>query len=272
MRRLLSLFSAGFLISGCSTLVEVPKISAAESSLNPQEAWKSVVASYVDEKGRVDFQRLSKDPSKLRIYVNYIAKESPKSSPAKFSNPESVLAYYLNSYNALSMYNILDSGIPESLGGLKKVKFFYFKKFTIGGETMSLYTYENDIIRKVGEERVHFALNCMSGGCPRLPRYPFPSKDLAAELEKQAKFFFNEERNVQVDATKKVVRLSEILSFFTEDFLKKAPNLIAYVNKYRNTKVPEGYEVEFIPYDWTVNAQPKPETKVSNTCHTVLGT
>ena len=155
------------------------------------------------------------------------------------------------------MYNILDAGIPESLSGLKKVKFFYFRKFIIGGEEMSLYTYENEIIRKQGEERVHFALNCMSAGCPRLPRYPFVSDDLHSELHSQAKFFFNEPRNVEISHEKKIVRLSEILKFFTEDFLSKAPTLIMYVNKYRNDKIPENYEVEFIPYDWTVNAQPK---------------
>lgn len=126
---------------------------------------------------------------------------------------------------------------------------------------MSLYDYENKIIRKQGEELVHFALNCMSAGCPRLPRYPFPSENLQAELEKQANYFFSEERNLQIDNQKKLVRLSEILKFFTDDFLKKEPTLIGYVNKYVTTKIPQDYEVEFIPYDWTINAQPKKMAK-----------
>ncbi len=245
------------LLSGCSTLVKVPEISAVEGSVNPQEAWRKVLATYVDDKGRVNFEGLSRDPSQLRIYVAYVAKEGPSNHPEKFTSKEQKLAYYLNSYNALSMYNIIDSGIPESLSGLKKVKFFYFKKFVIAGEEMSLYKYENSVIRAMGEERVHVALNCMSAGCPRLPKVPFMAQSLDTDLDKLAKYFFNESRNVQVDKEKKVMKVSEILSFFTDDFLKKAKNLVGYVNKYHTEKIPEDYEVEFIPYDWTVNAQPK---------------
>jgi len=55
---------------------------------------------------------------------------------------------------------------------------------------------------------------------------------------------------------KHVLRLSEILQFYTADFLAVAPSLASYVNRYRVALVPENYEVEFIPYDWTINRQP----------------
>ena len=51
------------------------------------------------------------------------------------------------------------------------------------------------------------------------------------------------------------MRLSQILQFYTDDFLKKAPSLVAYVNKYRQDKIPEAWKVEFIPYDWQLNSQ-----------------
>ena len=96
----------------------------------------------------------------------------------------------------------------------------------------------------------------MSKGCPRLPRIPFTGKRLNQELEEQAQFFFSEERNVRVDNGEKTVYLSEILDFFPEDFLKKASSLIAYANRYRtqDMKLPEGYKVDFISYDWKVNS------------------
>ncbi|MCI0400628.1 MAG: DUF547 domain-containing protein [Gammaproteobacteria bacterium] len=50
---------------------------------------------------------------------------------------------------------------------------------------MSLYAYENDVIRKLGEPRVHFALNCVALGCPILPKKPFTGKWLDAELERE---------------------------------------------------------------------------------------
>jgi len=39
------------------------------------------------------------------------------------------------------------------------------------------------------------------------------------------------------------VRLSQILQFYTDDFLKKASSLIAYVNKHRQDKIPDGWKV-----------------------------
>ena len=79
---------------------------------------------------------------------------------------------------------------------------------------------------------------------------------LDAQLDREAKRFFNESRNISVDDPAKLLSLSGILSFFTSDFLAHAPSLAAYVNRYRDAKVPESYTVRFIPYDWTINRQP----------------
>jgi len=68
-----------------------------------------------------------------------------------------------------------------------------------------------------------------------------------------AKLFFNEDRNVQLLPQKQTVRFSDILRFYTKDFLKQAPSLTAYANRYREEKIPSGWKEEFIPYDWVVN-------------------
>ena len=67
--------------------------------------------------------------------------------------------------------------------------------------------------------------------------------------------FFSEDRNVALDSEGRVVRFSEILRFYTKDFLAKAPTLIAYANLYRSDPIPSDWKVEFIPYDWTLNSQ-----------------
>ncbi len=51
------------------------------------------------------------------------------------------------------------------------------------------------------------------------------------------------------------MRFSDILRFYTEDFVKQAPTLTAYANRYREAKIPAGWKEEFIPYDWVVNKQ-----------------
>jgi len=73
-------------------------------------------------------------------------------------------------------------------------------------------------------------------------------------------FFSEEPRNVDVREAEKTVRFSSILKFYTKDFLvpnTDAKTLIEYANKYRERKIPEGFEVKWIPYDWTLNQMPR---------------
>jgi hypothetical protein len=123
---------------------------------------------------------------------------------------------------------------------------------------MSLYAYENDVIRKLGDPRTHFALNCSARGCPVLPRTPFTGDKLDAELDRETHKFFSENRNLRIDHPNKTVNVSEILEFYTEDFTPThAPTLIAYINRYLADPIPEDYAVQFIDYDWTIaNSRP----------------
>ena len=110
------------------------------------------------------------------------------------------------------------------------------------------------MIRPLGEPRVHMALNCMSISCPRLPRSAFLPEQVEQQLQQESEYFVAEARNVTLEAD--TLRLSEIFKLYTEDFLKTAPSLAAWVNRYRKTPVPENLKVEFTPYDWGINRQP----------------
>lgn len=244
-----ALFVLPLVLNACSTLVKAPEALRDFRAEPPLAAYVRVLERYVNERGEVDFPALQGNRADLDHYVAYVAR-----TPAShFAEGSERLAHYINSYNALSMYNVLESGIPKTHAGWAKVRFFYLREFIIGGRAMSLYAYENDVIRKLGEPRVHFALNCSALGCPILPRTPFRARGLEQELDRETRRFFAEQRNLRVDHAKKKVYLSAILDFYTEDFTPAhAPNLIAYVNRYVSTPVPEGYAVDFIDYDWTV--------------------
>lgn len=242
------------LSSACAIPIPPPGTAASAAPSAAENAWAGVLSRFVDEKGRIDFAGMAREPGDLETYVAYLARVSPASEPRSFPTPESKLAFYINAYNALAMYDVLRSGQPRDLNAVK-VRFFYRNRFRLGGASLSLYHLENEVIRPMGDPRIHTALNCMARGCPRLPREPFRAELLDLELEACARDFFNEERNVMLDPEKRTVRLSQILDFYTGDFLKKAPSLIAYVNQYRERKIPEGWKVEFIPYDWRLNAQ-----------------
>ncbi|MBI4206400.1 MAG: DUF547 domain-containing protein [Betaproteobacteria bacterium] len=240
----------------CAAIV-VPPAIAQEREADALAHWAKVLEVFVNDRGEVDFQGLAKNPADLKAYVDFIARVSPESKPALFPTRESRIAYHVNAYNALSMWNVIDSDIPKSLSGFTKVWFFGFKRFSIGGKAMSLYAYENEVIRPLGDERVHFALNCMSVGCPRLPRAPFTANALNVELDREARHFLGESRNLKRAPETKTVRLSEIFDFYKEDFLQRSPSLIAYVNRYASEKIPEDYQIEFIEFDWTVKDQGK---------------
>jgi Protein of unknown function, DUF547 len=244
-----SLLLVLLLLNGCTTLVPIPTTPPILEKDHPIDDYARVLQNYVNERGEVDFQSLKKHRAGLDKYVVYIA-QRPASS---INNPNERLAHYLNSYNALSMYNVLESGIPKTHAGWAKISFFYLREFHIGGKPMSLYAYENDVIRKLKEPRIHFALNCSALSCPILPRTPFTGAGLNQEFDRETRKFFSESRNLRIDHSSKTVYLSELLDFYTDDFVSKStPSLIDYVNQYSPEKIPEDYVVEFIPYDWTI--------------------
>jgi hypothetical protein len=244
-------------LTGCVTTYGPQTITPAPDRESARAAWQKVLEKHVDAQGRVQFDAAGKDPN-LQAYVAYIARENPLTQPDKFPDRSEALAEYLNSYNALALYGVVQSGERKGfLNGLSRAKFFAFTKYVVGGKEISLYDYENKTIRKLGEPRVHMALNCMSVGCPRLPREAFVGATLEQQLQDAAVEFFNSSKHVQVDTGNKIARLSEILDFFTEDFVREGESLLVYVNRYRKEKIPTDYKVEFIPYDWALNWQPQ---------------
>jgi len=205
----------------------------------------------VDGSGRVDFAGIAADPAPLEAVVRAIGTNDPAAEPTRAGQ----LASHINAYNALAMYGVVRDGIPRRLSLLDRVRFFKLTRFIVGGRPISLYDYENDVIRPIGEERVHFALNCMAVSCPRLPARPFSAPDLDAELDRAARLFFSEPRHITVDDANRTVFFSAILDFYTGDFRAKAPSLIAYANRYHAPPIPADYRTRFFSYDWTINAQ-----------------
>lgn len=258
IKKLFALLLAAFVV-GCAS-VPRPSIPAfaleGQTSAPPYDAWGRVLDKYVDAEGRIDFAGVAKDRGDLDRFVAYVYDIGPNNRPELFTTPQQVLAFHINAYNALAMHKVIETGIPASLAGMKKISFFALGKVRVGGVDISLYDYEYKVIRALGDPRIHVALNCMSVGCPRLPREVFLPEKLEVQLDREARKFFSEARNVSVDDTNKVLTLSEILKFFTGDFLAVAPSLAAYVNRYRDPKIAENYRVEFFDYDWTINRQP----------------
>jgi len=240
------------LVAGRLAVVPVPQIPLTDAKA-AQAAWARVLARFVNTQGEVDFDAMSRDRADLDRYVRFVA-DTPWSS---ITDARERLAHLINTYNALSMFNVIESGIPASHAGWRKLIFFVYRKFHIGGHVMSLYRFENDVIRpfmrSLGDPRVHFALNCSAVSCPMLPRTPFTAGALDVELERESKAFFAQPQNFRIDSATHTVWLSEILKFYTEDFVPvQGRNLIEFANRYSVHPAPLDYLVRFTPYDWTI--------------------
>jgi Protein of unknown function, DUF547 len=249
-------------LAACSTIVK-PSAASADAPLptlsQAEQGYARVLQRHVNTQGEVDFVALRDDTSDaglpaLESYLRAIAATSLDAVPQDATLAANTrLAHMINAYNALSMYNVIASGIPRTHAGTAKLTFFVLRKFDIGGKTMSLYAFENDVIRKLGEPRIHFALNCSAVSCPVLPRTPFTAAALDQELDRETRAFFARPENLRIDTAQRTVYFNEILKFYTEDFTPShAPSLINYAQKYSSPTIPADYATAFTPYDWTV--------------------
>lgn len=233
--------------------VPTPTAQAADA------AWARVLATFVNPRGEVDFDALARDRGDLDTYVRHVAVTALDPLPEW---PERV-AHMINAYNALSMFNVLQSGIPATHAGFNKLGFFVLRKLEVGGVPMSLRSFENDLIRPLArrrdDPRIHFALNCSAVACPVLPRVPFTAQGLEAELERETRAFFARPENFRIDAASGTVWLSELLDFYPEDFVPRpAASLLQYANRYVVQPAPPTYQLRFTPYDWTIANSRRP--------------
>jgi len=213
--------------------------------------WTAVLKRRVDGEGRVDYEGLLADREPLRRYLALIGEVGPTTRPDLFPSDDDKLAYWINAYNAATMDQVLRRWPLESVVD-KKISFFGWTRYRIDGRALSLYTIENDIVRReFGDARIHFALNCASVGCPRLPAEPFLGERLQSQLARETRRFLNEPRNVAVEDGKLV--LSEIFSWYAEDF---TPSVVEWVLERRpDLKIPTTAEPTYRAYDWALNSQ-----------------
>jgi hypothetical protein len=254
MRRAFAL-AAALMLAACSgpAYIAPPLTGEATPVRPPEEAWARVLRQFVDEQGRVDYAALAANPQDLARYVGWVADRDPASWPDLFRTPAHLAAYHLNAYNALAMYNMLDFGAPESLSVVDRLKFFKNRKLFVAGRPLSLSEYREQIVSGINDSRVHFALNSMLAGDPRLSPEPFRGAALEQQLEREARRFFGEERNLSVDASRRRIVMSAVVREHREDFLRSWPSLIAMAGNFRDAPLPEGYDLEFTDFDWKVN-------------------
>jgi hypothetical protein len=242
-------------------------------------ALEGLLRRFVDPRGRVDYARWKADAASLRqldSYLAAVAAYSPENAPGRFESGGERLVYWVHAYNAFVIKAVLDrwpiasvTDVKAPLEVVKGLGFFYTLQFTAGGRAYSLYELEKEkAVRETRDARVHFVLNCASGGCPVI-RPELPTGDaLEPLLQQAARDFVASDENVRVDHEGRRLVVSPIFDWYRDDFLDDlrrrglpaARGIVDYLlhvapeERRADLERAAEYEVEFVEYDWTLNA------------------
>ena len=206
---------------------------------------------------RVDYRALrdEADWNRLLASVENTELDSLRSRAAK-------IAFWSNAYNILAIETVVRN---YPLGSIKDVGSLFRSVWKrdagkIGTRSVSLDEIEHEILRPMGEPRIHAAIVCASISCPPLRREPFTEENLETELDEALRTWLADPRKgIRINRENKTVHMSKIFDWFEEDF-DAAGGVIAFVTPYiaeadrawlkRNAA---DLVVEYLHYDWRLN-------------------
>lgn len=219
---------------------------------------KQHVVSHPSAINRVRYQDFRAEDQKL--LKNYL--QSLQGISISGYNRKEQQAYWINLYNALTVELIISRFPLSSIRdinispGLLARGPWGAKLLTVEGEKLSLDDIEHRILRPIWQdERIHYALNCASLGCPNLQPAAYTSENTEALLDRGAKEFINHARGVALAGGK--LKVSSIYVWFQEDFGGDAEGLMEHWQKYANPPLAgalEKYKGGLShDYDWRLN-------------------
>ncbi len=251
------LLSRMCIVLGVLTLLSTPSAFAFDFS-----TWDGLLKKYVAPKtingvylNAVDYNKLGKDQKWMKL-----VKDLEKVSLSSLKTREEKLAFWINVYNIMAAKMVLDHYPVGSIKDAGSLFTAVWKKEVgvVAGKKRTLNEIEHEILRKMGEPRIHVAIVCASVSCPDLRIEAYTVGKLDEQLADQMKLFLiNAEKGLRVDAKKGRVYLSSIFKWFAEDFKPKG-GVRKFLSPYadetamaalKNSKL----TVDYLDYDWGLN-------------------
>ncbi len=212
--------------------------------------------------GVVNYKGLSKDAPALDAYIAALGKAKPGTGAEAF-------AYWINAYNAFTLRLILDH-FPkiESIKDISSGDRWNAKRWFADGRKLSLDAIEHEILRPMGDPRIHFAINCASFSCPDLRDEAYLPSRLDAQLDDATKrFLANTAKGAKVATESGFfggkdhnLYVSSIFDWFEEDFDRWTGGVVAFVQRHGPDNVVafikahrKDLDVETFDYDWSLN-------------------
>jgi hypothetical protein len=216
----------------------------------------------------VDYAAIASD-ARWPLVLAGLAAASDPGGPEEHANDPAgraeALAFWINAYNVLAVETVIVHAparsimdiVPDPANADQSV--WKAPAGEVAGKTYSLDEIEHGIVRRFGDARIHAAVNCASVSCPDLRAEAFRAEGLDAQLDDQMRAFLrNRDRGLRYDTETETLHLSALFQWFADDFVASEGSVVAFVRAYGPPAVArrltEDTPVEFLEYDWRLNA------------------
>ena len=206
--------------------------------------WNQLLKKHVSDQGKVDYLGFKKDLTELNAYLDWLSNSKPSETWSK----DQLMAFWINAYNALTIKLIVDRYPISSIKDIYSP--WNIKVITIANKTLSLNNIEHDILRKMGDPRIHFGIVCASISCPKLQNEAFNTQNTNCLLNKASKEFLAD--STKNELTTDAAELSKIFKWFAKDF-KQEGSLIDFLNKFADIRISSDATISFKDYNWGLN-------------------
>ena len=214
-----------------------------DSTFN-HKRWNSLLQKHVSNIGNVDYKSIRENRTELDIYIDNLGEKMPTEDWTKNQK----LAYWINAYNAMTVDLIIRNYPTENIKDIKNP--WEQRLWKLGEKWYNLDEIEHQILRKMDEPRIHFAIVCASFSCPKLQNEAFTASTLEQQLTNATKAFLSDSnRNI---IKKNNVKLSKIFKWFKKDFEQNG-SLLDFLNKYSEIKILENAKQSYLDYNWDLN-------------------
>ncbi len=233
--------------------------SASSAAALDLDAYASLLSAHTAEVEdlatvRVDYAGLV-DSAEWAGLVESLAATGPPPPDRRDAH----LAFWINAYNILAI-DLVRAHYP--VAGIKDIGSFLRPVWKrpagrVGGREVTLDEVEHQILRPLGEPRIHAAIVCASASCPPLRREPYRAETLDSQLDDNTRVWLADPRKgSRVDGDD--LEISPILDWFEEDF-EASGGVLAFLARHgpeavraRAARSPAP-DLETFSYDWSLN-------------------
>ncbi len=229
-----------------------------ERHTRPNEEREGITLTLVDYLGWSNDPAHSESMEKIAVI-----------DPSKLQTDEHIMAFWINAYNLLTVDLIVKTKEKRSIkrqGGI--IRGVWRKHFwTLFDRDYSLHQIEHEILRPMGDARIHFAINCASLSCPDLRTEPYIGELLDSQLDDQTKAFMlnptkgvaiyegvsaeTDKRGNRKNDAEGQIAISELFFWYEEDFGGKQ-GVRSFIHKYIGYE-PNNRKMRSLDYDWSLN-------------------